>query len=297
MKKKILTIGDIHGLENWKSKLFGNQLKFEHWKREIQSRSKDSLEEEYPLNDYHRIIFIGDYVDSFTISDDKILQNLRDIILLKREYPEKIILLIGNHDVQYIDNDHFCSGYRGTMRFDLHQTFNENLDLFQMAHYEEIPLLEGRRNRKVLWTHAGVTQGWLNDLDRSAFYNTKHRFYEILKDNQTDRIDQKLQLAWALRLTPIFAVDSYSGGSSSWAGPIWVRPHILSYENLTGIDQIVGHTPKSTIIKMMIPPKDVESNPENQDLLVLTDCLEHGDESYYEFSYDENENEKTNQSN
>jgi hypothetical protein len=47
----------------------------------------------------------------------------------------------------------------------------------------------------------------------------------------------------------------------------------------------------------MIPPKDVESNPENQDLLVLTDCLEHGDESYYEFSYDENENEKTNQSN
>lgn len=49
------------------------------------------------IDQHDKIIFIGDYVDSFNIDDMSISANLFDIISLKEKYPEKIILLWGNH--------------------------------------------------------------------------------------------------------------------------------------------------------------------------------------------------------
>jgi hypothetical protein len=291
MKKtrKILSIGDIHGRNAWKIKLFGSISDFEFWAREVHNGAHEAFEQDYPLHQWDKVIFVGDYVDSFNISNVEMLQNLRDIILLKETYPEKIVLLIGNHDVHYIIPDQYCSGYRPEMKHDFGQIFNDNLTKFQLAYFEDIPEYEGRKNRKVLWTHAGVTGGWLKILNES-FTNERHRHYQILKEFADARIDRKLNLAWETRLSSLFLVDSYSGGMSQWAGPLWVRPGILEWEAIEGFDQIVGHTPKRSITKIWCPDESTESNPNARDLIVLIDCLEHGDGTYHEISYEYEEN-------
>lgn len=68
---KILTIPDLHGKTVWKNVFDTN---------------------------YDRIIFLGDYVDDFPpTTDGEILDNLFKIIEIKKAFPEKIILLWGNH--------------------------------------------------------------------------------------------------------------------------------------------------------------------------------------------------------
>lgn len=285
--RKILTIGDIHGRSVWKEKLFGSIKDFDHWAIEVFNGAKDVFEEDYPLYAWDKVIFVGDYVDSFTVGNSEMLRNLQDLVLLKKTYPDKVVLLIGNHDVSYIVPDQWCSGYRPEMKHDFKQIYDENASLFQMAYYEEIPLFEGRKNRKVLWTHAGVTGGWLKQIE-GVFLNEKHKKHLILREHFGDRIDDMLQVAWELRLNNLFAVDSDSGGMSQWAGPLWVRPRTLKWEAIEGFDQIIGHTPKSTITKIWTIDEDVESNPEARDLIIITDCLEHGDGSYYEIEYETN---------
>ena len=72
---KTITIGDIHGRSDW---------------QEID-----------PAN-YDKIIFVGDYVDSFTVSDIDIITNLLNIIQFKKDNMNKVVLLLGNHDLQYL---------------------------------------------------------------------------------------------------------------------------------------------------------------------------------------------------
>ena len=72
---RYITIGDIHGRDDWQA---------------------------INIRNYDKIIFIGDYVDSFEKSDFAILENLKKIISLKKRHPDKVVLLLGNHDVQYL---------------------------------------------------------------------------------------------------------------------------------------------------------------------------------------------------
>jgi hypothetical protein len=285
--KKILSIGDIHGRSVWKDKLFGSVLNFEKWARGEFREEKDEYESDYPLHQWDKIIFVGDYVDSFDVSNVEMLQNLKDIILLKKMCPEKIVLLIGNHDIQYIVPDQYCSGYRPEMKHDFGSLYNENASLFQMAYYQEVPVHADRKNRKILWTHAGVTNGWLNVLNTNCFMNENHRHYEILKDFANSRIDHKLNLAWEIRLNVLFLIDSFSGGTSQWASPLWCRPNVLKREALSGFDQIVGHTPKRTITKIFVERESNLNDTEETDILVITDCLEYGDGTFYEIKYEE----------
>ena len=76
---KIITIGDLHGSPVWKN------IRTENW---------------------DRMVFIGDYVDSSDYDAKEIKQNLLDIIELKKMYPEKVILLWGNHDLAYFYDGH-----------------------------------------------------------------------------------------------------------------------------------------------------------------------------------------------
>ena len=120
---KTITIGDLHGRDTWKS---------------------------INPDDYDKIIFIGDYLDSFDILPVIILHNLKEIIEFKKQYPDKVVLLLGNHDVSYIFNHSGTSGFQKGMLWDYQHLFKSNIDLFKIA-YEY---------KNVLWTHAGVSQGW-----------------------------------------------------------------------------------------------------------------------------------------
>ena len=72
------------------------------------------------IDRHDKFIFVGDYVDSFIVDNISMKKNLLDIIELKKKYPEKVILLWGNHDIHYLlGNKHYCSGYRPEMQYDL----------------------------------------------------------------------------------------------------------------------------------------------------------------------------------
>src|SRR6266446_697883 len=121
---KIIAVGDLHGKDCWK---------------------------EIDFTPFDKVIFIGDYTDSFSATDDEIFSNLQEIVLLKKANREKFILLLGNHDVQYLHFPYFsCSGFRPTAQKQLTTFFKENRKSFQMA-WEE---------KHHLFTHAGVSHSW-----------------------------------------------------------------------------------------------------------------------------------------
>lgn len=234
---KYLTFGDIHGRQNWIPFTHGSYSDYDVWKKEI-FEGADPLDKKYsafPYMKYERIIFIGDYVDSFDVDNLTIKHNLLQIIELKRALPERVVLLLGNHDVQYIVPDQECSGYRPEAHHDLSQIFRENEHLFVAAHYEH----------NTLWTHAGVTTGWLRELRKSLFH-PNNRFLAINQELDQN-FSSLINAAWQQRDPALFMVDASSGGWSTWGGPLWVRPHGLLAHSIPDLNQVVGHTEMSEV--------------------------------------------------
>lgn len=258
-----VSIGDVHGRDVWKDFTHGSTYDFEIWKTAVLNGGdavSDFWKTDDPLHfmNVDKYIFIGDYVDSFTIANIEMKKNLEDIIFFKKNCPDRVVLLIGNHDVAYIVPNQYCSGNRHEMRHDFNKLFMDNIDLFQLAYQHE----------DTLWTHAGVTDGWLKILDLELF-NPGGRFYKIIKERikRSSPIADKLNLAWEMRLEPLFLVDRYSGGWSKWAGPVWVRPEVLNKHGVPNMKQVVGHTPQDNI-------KEVGN-------ITYIDCLEYGDVAVY----------------
>ena len=265
---KTLSIGDIHGRSIWKDILFGDAREYEIWRTATESGA-DPLDAELwkdcPFMSADKIIFIGDYVDSFTVTNVIMLQNLEEIVHFKKIVGDRVVLLLGNHDVQYILNNLGCSGYRPEMRPDLYKLFADNESLFSMAYQ-----VEASNGDSYLWTHAGVTSGWLDQL-KDEMFNEHFRFFEIVEDRKPQTIADMLNLAWELNMQVLHSVDGDSGGWSKWAGPLWVRPRKLNSKYLDKISQIVGHTPVDDIHKTHIKWTD-----DSKTIHYYIDCLEYG---------------------
>lgn len=241
--KKILTIGDVHGRDKWMFHTHGSPYEFNFWKEAVENGSigDDNFWSDYPYAEFDKIIFIGDYVDSFDLKNETILYNLKNIAFFKKAVPDKVVLLFGNHDIQYFIQNQICSGYRGEMTYDLNEIFNDAELEFRIAHLEK-----DQEGNKYLWTHAGVTSGWLKEVKKEVF-DERYRFFEIIKDYKDAEIDVFLNKLFEIRNSNLFQVDAYSGGVDLWAGPIWVRPTVLNTYSIEGINQIVGHTPQNSI--------------------------------------------------
>ena len=241
------TIGDVHGRDIWKFITHGSSYEFEEWKNKIIDgvSINDVMFTELSYHKYDKIIYIGDYVDSFDIPSIEIKRNLEDIIFLKQTLGDKVVLLLGNHDIQYFCPEQRCSGYRIEMKDDLYDIFTKHEHLFVFAH-EEID----KNNKKYLWTHAGVTSGWYRKVFLKDLTNKNYRFKALVDefDIKEKTISQILNFSFELRLLCLFNVDTYSGGFSKWASPLWVRPNVLNYSSLRYYNQIVGHTQQDDIM-------------------------------------------------
>ncbi len=138
---KILIIPDVHGRTFWKRPL-----------------------EKY-IKKVDKIVFLGDYCDPYMDEGieyewQNVIENFNKIIELKKQNPEKIILLLGNHDLHY-RNKQFDEYARST-RYDyahankLFELFNgDNHKLFQICY------TVNNDNKKIIFTHAGITKFWL----------------------------------------------------------------------------------------------------------------------------------------
>lgn len=192
----ILAIGDVHGRDTWK---------------QIKDHEVD------------QIIFIGDYVDPHRpIPDFEVLRNLEEIIAFKQNDPDRITLLLGNHDAQYLHYPRYsCSGQRVELQETVGRLFQEKKALFQIAWQRD----------RYLFTHAGISQGWydrhlvtLNEFDRenvaaalNAIHTSEHR--DIL-----------------------FEVGRPRGGWHRYGGPIWADQSETQFDYLAGFHQVVGHS-------------------------------------------------------
>ena len=231
---KTLTVGDLHGKDVWK---------------EI-----DTIR-------YDKIIFVGDYVDCFTTSNVEIKHNLEQIIRYKKDNMDKVVLLLGNHDVQYttMSNSHLiCSGYRPVMLHDLYQIFYNNYDIFQIAYQID----------NYLWTHAGVHEAWHEKryLPWMELMIPKYKDFSLLEG---------LEEMYKNRAEPLYDVGYYRGGRHPIGGPLWLDQMYGREKPLKGYHQIVGHS-KVKEIKTHIIDKDTS--------ITFTDILDSISTRFYELN-------------
>jgi len=134
-----IVFGDIHGSTYWKK---------------VINENPDC-----------RYIFLGDYLDPYEDIDcQQLINNLEEIIQLKKDRHDDVVLLLGNHDLHYFcqDVNWKCSRFDGWVKRMASPLFVENLHLFVYAFQED----------KRIFTHAGISQQWfLNDFKGDAHQN------------------------------------------------------------------------------------------------------------------------------
>ena len=197
---KTIAIGDIHGLGYW----------------------KQILEKERP----DRVVFVGDYFDSFNIPGIDQIHNFKNIIHWKQDNPEcEVILLIGNHDFHYMPaagNERY-SGFQKNLYMEIGDVLETNKHHLRMAY----------RIDDLVFSHAGITpdfllrNGW-GEQDMVEFVND----------------------LWNYRPHKFRFADNGYGhsdpyGDDVFQGPLWIRPKSLMKackDIRKTIIQVVGHT-------------------------------------------------------
>jgi len=192
---KTIFLGDTHGRSLW----------------------KDIIAKESP----DRVVFIGDYFDSFDIKSTEQMFNFKEIIAFKESNQCEVILLIGNHDYHYYPGGETYSGYQHGAAPAIRQLLEENKHHMQMCYQLD----------NILCSHAGIGHNWLVEQER----------YE------SGSIADFVNDIWNYK--PIrfifYGLDPY--GDSKTQTPIWIRPaSLLSGNRDTFLKkdyiQIAGHT-------------------------------------------------------
>ena len=212
---KTVFIGDIHGRDIWK---------------QIVEAEADA----------DKIVFVGDYFDSFDVPGVVQLQNFLDIIEFKKNTDKEVVLLFGNHDYHYMPGftGMGYSGYQGALAFQFRDAIDQNLEHLQMAHLHE----------NILCSHAGVSVEWLEDKFGKEKDDSMYGWHcDDLNGVQSivDLINDYFRNKPSIFEFSARAWDPY--GDNTFQTPIWVRPRSLMVANKDSslkkrVAQIVGHT-------------------------------------------------------
>jgi len=224
---KICTISDIHGRVIWKE--FAD-IKF------LLTATEETVSDGNFVPQYFKYVFIGDFVDSFTLSNEVIEKNLLEIIRFKKLYPEYVELLWGNHDVNYFVNkpwnkmEGYVSGYRAEAHHNLFEIFDKNKELFKVAY---------QKNNHI-FSHAGIHFGWYHFIFTKAI-----KEYPEFKNMS---IAEQLNTAFDYNIKCLHDIDLYRGGHQKQGGPFWCSKDLLWNKPLKYTHQYVGHTPLDNVV-------------------------------------------------
>lgn len=201
---RIIGVGDIHGRVTW---------------RHLAEKCMD------------QVVFVGDYVDSRDkVEDEAILSNFEEIIKFKKENPELVTLLLGNHDIHYLyPFDYRYSGFRPTYEASLIKLFQDNQDLFQIAY----------QYKNHLFTHAGVSKSWYQ-----RHLAALKKYAGITLGDTLNSIHQSED--WKI----LFEVGKARGGDYPHGGPVWADKSETQDDLPDGIHQVVGHSRVGDIITL-----------------------------------------------
>lgn len=176
------------------------------------------------------VIILGDYFDNFHGTDKEIIDCFKTLIDCKVKHEKsgkgQFIMLIGNHDFQYIDLGEHYSGKRKSYELTVSMMLDRAIENKQLQYFfiDDI--------NKTVYSHAGIMNKWLSE--NRLFINDLH---------DLENIDPS-----KFKFTHRGGNSGY--GDGPYASPIWVRPYTLMfdmYKDNSGWEwtQIVGHTQKS----------------------------------------------------
>lgn len=196
---KVLAIFDIHGRSNY-------------------------IPSDEQIDSVDKVIFGGDYFDSFDIHASTQIRVFQKVLRIKEKYEDKIIILLGNHDIQYLypDKPLRCSGFSYEYQYQIGMLLKTNEKLFQYAW----------QHNNHLFTHAGVST-FITD----AFNKKYPELYKSVLDNEISLAD----LINATQMDELFYIGG-SGGDHPKSGIFWIRPKYLDQWKIKGYIQHVGHT-------------------------------------------------------
>ena len=234
---KVLVIPDVHSRKFWRKAIADN------------------------IGNVDKIIFLGDYLDPYENEIDKnpelmecnsfdncknLLKMLEDIVSLKKNEPDKYILLTGNHTDSYIWSKFHAAtrtDYKNWEKY--HKFFSQNLEYFNLVWIEN----------DVIFSHAGISDGWANEF----LYN----FMKYDEGAELENDSAILETAIVLRDTPLehfnkfhikalSCISHYRGGDYFYGSCEWadLREHIDIEKSINQIIpkgedeiyQVFGHT-------------------------------------------------------
>lgn len=188
-----VVIGDIHGRSIWK------KICAKH------------------LNSIDKIIFLGDYVSSYSISPEDQIWNLKEILSLKEQNKDKIVLLRGNHDIQHLGYPWAqCSGFESKVEEYLKHNSIRFLENTQFVY----------KYKNILFSHAGISNTWLRNIK--------------FKEGDIEKYINNLPITENFGFIPNNYYDFT--GTSKTQSCTWIRPSALIDDLFLNYIQIVGHT-------------------------------------------------------
>lgn len=206
----MIIIPDVHGRKFWRNAVKGFETE--------------------------KIVFLGDYVDPYPwdrISGNQAYAEMMDIIAFKKEHPDNVTLLLGNHDLGYLDEYICCSRHDYFREDDIRKALMENLDLFDLVHIVK------KDGRKILFSHAGIAEKWVE----------KHK--ELLQCEGSETFDPFVlnrllhdEKSHPALFAALAEVSRHRGGLDDVGSPIWadVDEYLGGEKLLDGFLHLFGHT-------------------------------------------------------
>ena len=224
---KVLVIPDTHGRKFWRKAIADN------------------------IGKVDKVVFLGDYLDPypeelkenpdlFDCNDfcdyNGLLGTLNDIISLKKNEPDKYILLTGNHTDSYIWSKFHAAtrtDYKNWEKY--HKFFSQNLEYFNLVWIEN----------DTIFSHAGISEGWKNER-----FNSESSILDLAKNLLSKNI-KEFPIVWIDALSDIShrRYGDMPYGSCEWAD---IMEHIDHYQSEVQekivplgdnrIYQVFGHT-------------------------------------------------------
>lgn len=213
-----LIIPDVHGRDFWKEPV----------KKVLEDTST-------------HIVFLGDYMDGYPQEWDiefdyrqHTVDNFKEILDIKKSSPERVTLLLGNHDCAYAIGDDICCDRidGGERRVIIENLFLDNKEAFLLAKECDIA------GRHIIFSHAGILKGWAELV-----------WGQDVVSGQTFNVVDRLNNAWLTNDNDILGklgyYDNYRGYFGySHGSPVW--SDLRSWTGVTPEEtfgfNICGHT-------------------------------------------------------
>ena len=181
------------------------------------------------------ILFLGDYLDPYDyegIDAADAFKGFLGILEVKKLAPEKVTLLLGNHDLHYL---HFelSGGRQDFLRGgQIKQLLRENAPLFDISAVRTVG------GKEFLFSHAGIRKGWLNE------------HADLFPDNGADVACNVLNDMWhdqnwrPILLNILSDVPVSRGGNAPYGSPVWndIEDMADDLDEFPGYFQVFGHS-------------------------------------------------------